>query len=98
MSFRVCCGETGPHPAEQQGKPLSSWSTVPKRAFPRRSPWALYESKLLMRTCRNSSVAKMWTSSMSADGEQQFETHGTTKRSGAITNGSCVVGSSGSGT
>jgi hypothetical protein len=98
MSFRVCYGETGPHPAGQQGKPLSSWSTGPKRAFPRRSPWALYESKLLMRTCRNSSIAKMWTSSTSEDGELQSETHGTTKRSGATTNGSCGIGSSGSGT
>jgi transposase InsO family protein len=82
----------------RQGKPLSSWSTGPKRAFLRRSPWALYESRLLMRICRNSSVAKTWTSSTSADGEQQSETHGTTKRYGATTNGSCGIGSSGSGT
>jgi hypothetical protein len=98
MSFQACYGGTGPHPAGQQGKPLSSWSTGPKRAFPRRSPWALYESSLLMRICRNSSVAKTWTSSTSADGVQQSETHGTTKRFGATTNSSCVVGSSGSGT
>jgi hypothetical protein len=88
MSFRACYGGTGPLPAGQQGKPLSSWSTGPKRAFPRRSPWALYESRPLMRTCRNSSAAKTWTLSTSVDGE----------RSGATTNGSCVVGSSGSGT
>jgi hypothetical protein len=97
-SFRVCYGGTGPHSAGRLGKPLSSWSTGPKHAFPRRSPWAFYESKLLMRTCRNNSVAKTWTSSTSEDGEQQSETHGTTKRSGAIINGSCIVGSSGSGT
>jgi hypothetical protein len=41
ISFRACYGGTGPHPARQQGKPLSSWSTGPKRAFPWRSPWAL---------------------------------------------------------
>jgi hypothetical protein len=98
INFRACYGGTGPHPAGQLGKPLSSWSMGPKRAFPRRSPWALSESKLLMRTCRNSSVAKTWTSSTSGDGEQQSETHGTTKRSSAIINGSCVLGSSGSGT
>jgi transposase InsO family protein len=66
--------------------------------LPPRLPWALCESGLLMRECRNRSVAKMWTSSTSADGEQQSETHGTTKRSGATTNGLCAVGSSGSGT
>jgi transposase InsO family protein len=83
-------------PSRATGEPLSSWSTGPKRAFPRRSPWALYESSLLMRIFRNSSVAKTWTSSTSADGEQQSEMHGTTKRSGATINGSCIVGSSGS--
>jgi hypothetical protein len=98
INFRAYCGGTGPHPAGRLGKPLSSWSTGLKRAFPRRSPWALYESKLLMRTCRNSSVAKTWTSSTSEDGEQRSETHGTTKHSGAIINGLCVVGSFGSGT
>jgi hypothetical protein len=97
-SSRVCCGETGPHPTGQQGKPLSSWSTGPKRAFPRRSPWALYESSLLMRICWNSSVAKSWTSSTSEDDELQSEMHGTTKRYGATTSGSCAVGNSGSGT
>jgi hypothetical protein len=97
-SFRAYCGGAGPHPAGQLGKPLCSWFTGPKHAFPRRSPWALYESKLLMRTCRNNSVAKTWTSSTSKDGEQQSETHGTTKRSCAIINSSCIVGSSGSGT
>jgi ribonuclease HI/transposase InsO family protein len=66
--------------------------------LPRRSPWALFESGLLMKICRNYSVAKTWTSSTSADREQQSEMHGTTKRSGATTNGSCEVGSSGSET
>jgi hypothetical protein len=51
-----------------------------------------------MRICRNSSIAKMWTSSTSVDGDQQSEMHGTAKRSGATTNGLCIVGSSGSGT
>jgi hypothetical protein len=79
-SFRACYGGTGPHPAGRLGKPLSSWSTGPKHAFPRRSPWALCESKPLMRTCKNSSVAKTWTSSTSEDGEQQSRTHGTARR------------------
>jgi hypothetical protein len=30
-----------------------------KHAFPRRSPWARYESKLSMRICRSSSIVKM---------------------------------------
>jgi transposase InsO family protein len=97
-SFRAYCGGTRPHPAGRLGRPLSSWSTGLKHAFPRRSPWARYGSKLSMRTCRSSNVAKTWTSSTSENGEQQSETHGTTKHSGVIINGSCIVGSSGSGT
>src|SRR5579859_4608296 len=97
-TFPAYCGETGPHPAEQQGKPHSSWFTGPKHAFPQRSPWAHYESKLSMSPCRNNNVAKMLISSTSEDGEQQSEMHGTTKRSGVIINGSCMQGNSGSGT
>jgi hypothetical protein len=37
-------------------------------------------------------------SSMNIDGERRSEMHGTTKRSGAITSGLCIVGSSRSGT
>jgi hypothetical protein len=58
-SFRVCCGGTGPHPARRLGRLLSSWSTGLKRAYPRRSPWARYGSRLLMRICRSSSIVKM---------------------------------------
>jgi hypothetical protein len=36
---------------------------------------------------------KMWTSSTSTGGKQQFEMHDTTRRSDATTNGSCIVGS-----
>jgi transposase InsO family protein len=97
-SFQACCGGTRPHPAERPGRPLSSWSTGPKHAFPRRSQWAHCESKLSMKTCRSSSVTKILTSSTSGDGEQQSEMHGTTKRSGVIINDSCIAGNSGSGT
>jgi transposase InsO family protein len=58
-SFRAYYGGIGPHPTEQLGRPLSSWSMGPKHAFPRRSLWAHYESKLLMRNCRSSSAVKM---------------------------------------
>jgi transposase InsO family protein len=93
-----CCGGTGPHPAELPGRPRSSWSTGPKSAFPRKSLWAPHGSRLSMSLCRNNYDVRMWTSSTSADGKQQSEMHGTTKRSGATTDGSCIVGSSGSGT
>jgi hypothetical protein len=42
---------------------------------------------------RNSYDAKTWTSSTSTGGEQQSEMHDTTRRSGATTSGSCIVGS-----
>jgi hypothetical protein len=35
---------------------------------------------------------------MNADGKRRPEMHDTTKRSGAADSGSCIVGSSGSGT
>jgi transposase InsO family protein len=41
---------------------------------------------------------RTWTSSTNIDGERRSEMHGTTKRSGATTNGLCIVGSSGSRT
>jgi hypothetical protein len=97
-SFRAYYGGTGPHPAERPGRLLSSWSMGPKHAFPRRSPWAHYESKLSMTNCRSGSIVKMWTSSMSEDGEQRSEMHGITKRSSITINGSCIVGSSRLGT
>jgi hypothetical protein len=70
----------------------------PKPAFPRKSLWAPHVSRISMSLCRNSCDVKTWTSSTSAGGKRQSEMHGTTKRSGATTNGSCIVGSSGSGT
>ena len=97
-SFHPYYGGTGPHPAELPGRPRSSWSTGPKPAFPRKSLWAPHGPSRLMSQRRNNCSARMWTSSMSTGGEQQSEMHGTTRRSGATTNGSCVVGSSGSGT
>jgi hypothetical protein len=98
MNFHRYCGETGPHPTELPGRPRSFWSTGPKPAFPRKSLWAPHGSSHLMSLCRNSYNVRTWTSSTSADDERRSEMHGTTKRSGATTNGSCIVGSSGSGT
>jgi hypothetical protein len=69
-----------------------------KACLPRKPLWAPHGSRLSMSLCRKSYNERTWTSSTSADGKQQSEMHGTTKRSGATTNGSCIVGSSGSGT
>jgi hypothetical protein len=65
---------------------------------PRKSLWAPHRSSRLMSLCRNNYSVRMWTSSTSTDGERRSEMHGTTKHSGATTNSSCIVGSSGSGT
>jgi hypothetical protein len=97
-SFRLCYGGTGPHPAELPGRPRSSWSMGPKPAFPRKSLWAPHRSSLSMSLCRNSYDVRTWTLLMNADGKLRSEMHGTTKRSGATTSSSCIVGSSGSGT
>jgi hypothetical protein len=93
-----CYGGTEPHPAEPPGRPHSSWSTGPKPAFPRKSLWALRGPSRSMSLRRNSYDAKTWTSSTSTGGEQKSKTHGTTRRSGATTSGSCIVGSLKSGT
>jgi hypothetical protein len=98
VSFHPCFGGTGPHPAEPPGRPRSSRSTGPKPAFPRKSLWAPHGSKLSMSLCRNSYGVTTWTSSTSADGKRRSEMHGTTRRSGTTTNGSCIVRNSGSGT
>jgi hypothetical protein len=89
---------TEPHPAEPPGRPHSSWSTGPKPAFPQKSLWAPHGPSRSMSLRRNSYGPRMWTSSTSTGGEQQSEMHGTTRRSGATTNGSCIVGSLKSGT
>jgi hypothetical protein len=39
LNFQRYCGGTGPHPAELQGRPRSSWSVGPKPAFPRQPLW-----------------------------------------------------------
>jgi hypothetical protein len=70
----------------------------PKPAFHRKSLWAPHASRLSMSLCRNNYDMRTWTSSTSADGKQQSGMHGTTKRSGVTTSGSCIVGSSESGT
>src|SRR6185437_1969377 len=95
MSFCAYYGETGPHPTEPPGRLHSSWSTGLKHAFPQKFTWAHHGSRLLTSPCRNNCGATMWTSLTNEGGEQQSEMHATTRRSGAIINGSCTVGSSG---
>jgi hypothetical protein len=78
--------------------------TTPSRATRETSFFLVYGAKaclppkIIMGSPRNSYGVRTWTSSTSADGERQSEMDGTTRRSGATTNGSCIVGSSGSGT
>jgi hypothetical protein len=69
-----------------------------KLAFLRKSLWAPHESSLLMSLRKSSCGVKTWTSSTSTGGKHQSEMHDTTRSSGATTNGSCIVGSLGSGT
>ena len=95
MSFHAYYGAIGPHPAEPPGRLHSSWSTGLKHAFPQKFTWAHLGSRLFTNPCRSSSGVTMSTSSTSDGGEQQFEMHATTRRSGTIINGSCTVGSSG---
>jgi hypothetical protein len=66
--------------------------------LPQKSLWARHGSSLSMNLCRNNHGVRTWISSTNVDGERRSEMHGTTKRSGATTNGLCIVGSSGSGT
>jgi hypothetical protein len=89
---------TGPHPAELPRRHRSSWSTGPKPAFPQKSLWAPHGSSLSMSLCRNSYDVRTLTSSTNTDGKRRSKMHVTTRRSGATTNGLCIVGSSGSGT
>jgi hypothetical protein len=96
-NFRPYYGGTGPHPAEPPGRPHSSWSIGPKPAFPRKSLWAPHGSNLSMSLCRNRYRVRTWTSSTNIDGERRSEMNGTTRRSGATTNGSCIVGAHGRG-
>jgi hypothetical protein len=58
------------------------------------SPWVQAFDESIQGQLRREDM----TSSMSVDGKRPSEMHGTTKRSGATTNGSCIVVSSGSGT
>src|SRR6185503_6853900 len=94
-SFRAYCGATVRHPTEPPGRLHSSWSTGLKHAFPQKFTWAHQGSRLLTNPCRSSCGVMTWTSLTNEDGEQQSEMHATTRHSGAITNGSCTVGSSG---
>jgi hypothetical protein len=59
---------------------------------------APHGSSILTSLCRNSCGVRTWTSSTSAGGKRRPEMHETTKRPGATASGSCIVGSSGSGT
>jgi hypothetical protein len=58
-----------------------------KACLPLKSLWAPHESRLSMGLCRKSYDERTWTSSTSTDGKRRSEMHGTTKRSGATTNG-----------
>jgi hypothetical protein len=62
--------------------------------IPRRPPWSPSVSRHTTKPRRTSSGVMISTSSMSEDGKQLFEMHSTIRRSGAITIGSCIVGSS----
>jgi hypothetical protein len=97
-SFRRCYGGTGPHPVGPPGRPCPSWSTGLKPAFPRKPLWAPHRSSILTSLCRNSCGIRTWTSSTNADGKRRPEMHDTTKCLGTTASGSCIVGSSGSGT
>jgi hypothetical protein len=46
-------------PSRATGETISFWSSGLKHAFLRRSPWAHYESKPSMRSCRSDNAAKM---------------------------------------
>jgi hypothetical protein len=53
---------------------------------------------ILTSLCRNSCGVRTWTSSTGTGGKRRPAMHDTTKCSGATASGSCIVGSSGSGT
>jgi hypothetical protein len=61
---------------------------------PLKSPWSPPVSRHTMKLHWTSSDVMMSTSSTSEDGKQLSKMHGTVRRSGSITSGLCIVGSS----
>jgi hypothetical protein len=73
------------------------WSTGPKPVFPRKPFWAPHGSNLLMSLCRGGYSARTWTPSANSDVKRQPEMHFVTRHPCTTANGSCIVGSPGSG-
>jgi hypothetical protein len=87
------CGPTKHHQVEPQGRRLSSWCMGLRLSSRRKSPCP-HVSRHMTKPHRTSSTVMTSISSMSKDGKQLSKTHGIVRRSGAITNGSRVTGSS----
>jgi hypothetical protein len=62
--------------------------------LPRKSLWAPSVSRFTMKPCRTSSDAKMSTLSTKEDDNLLLKMHGITRRSDAISSGSCTAESS----
>jgi hypothetical protein len=77
--------------------PRTAWSTGPKSVFPRKPFWTPLGSSLLMSLCRGGYSARTWTPSGDSDVKWQPEMHFVTRRPCTMANGSCIVGSPGSG-
>jgi hypothetical protein len=77
--------------------PCIPWSTGPKPASPRKPFWTPHGSSLLMSLCSGDYSARTRTPSGNANVKRQPEMHFVTRRPSTAANGSCVVGSPGSG-
>jgi hypothetical protein len=66
-----------------------------KLLSPQKSPWSLPVFMHKTKLRRTSSDVMISTLSTNKNGKQLSKMHGTARRSGAITNGLCIVGSSG---
>jgi hypothetical protein len=73
------------------------WSAGPKPAFPRKPFWTPHGSNLLMSLCRGNYSTRTRTPSASSGVKRQPEMHFVTRRPYTVANGSCIVGSLGSG-
>jgi hypothetical protein len=73
------------------------WSTGPKPAFPRKPIWTPHESNLLMSLCRGDHSARTRTPPANSDVKRHPEMRFVTRRPCRAANGSCIVGSPGSG-
>jgi hypothetical protein len=77
--------------------PGTPWSTGPEPVFPWKPFWTPHGSSLLMSLCRGGYGARTWTPSANSDVKRQPEIHFVTRRPCTMANGSCIVGSLGSG-